>query len=273
MEPGLRRLRHRARAPPSSPTRSSSRCGKRFGAGVTDVVLVVPGGYRTEQLGLLLGLAQECGMPVRALVDAAAAASVRPYPKRQLVYVDASLYRVSVTLLEQNGEAQVRAEHALAQGLAGARRCVRAPRRGSFRACDAFRSVRSRRDRAGAVRPLAGVARGAAREERVELSLKHRNEEFRVTAERDAVLGVRAGVLSRRRPAHRAAPRAGQAARRAAVRSRCGAAGVRRRALAARRLADRALCRRATPRAACCSRPSITASAGRREAAEARAVA
>ena len=67
---------------------------QRFGAGVTAVVLVVPGGYRTEQLGLLLGLAQECGMPVRALVDAAAAASVRPYPKRQLVYVDASLYRV-----------------------------------------------------------------------------------------------------------------------------------------------------------------------------------
>jgi len=52
---------------------------------VTAVVLVVPGGYRTEQLGLLLGLAQECGMPVRALVDAAAAASVRPYPKRQLI--------------------------------------------------------------------------------------------------------------------------------------------------------------------------------------------
>src|SRR5687767_5376996 len=54
---------------------------QRAEAGATAVVLVVPGGYRTEQLGLLLGLAQECGMPVRALVDAAAAASVRPYPK------------------------------------------------------------------------------------------------------------------------------------------------------------------------------------------------
>ena len=138
---------------------------QRFGAGVTAVVLVVPGGYRTEQLGLLLGLAQECGMPVRALVDAAAAASVRPYPKRQLVYVDASLYRVSVSLLAQNGEVQVRAEHALAQGLVRRRRCVRAPHRGSFRARDALRSVHARRGGAGAVRPLArrGSRRCSAR--------------------------------------------------------------------------------------------------------------
>ena len=92
---------------------------QRFGSGATAAVLVVPGGYRTEQLGLLLGLAQECNMPVRALVDAAAAASVRPYPNRQLMYLDASLYRVSLSLIEQNGETQVRAEHALAQGLAG----------------------------------------------------------------------------------------------------------------------------------------------------------
>jgi len=86
---------------------------QRVGSGVTDVLLVVPGAYRADQLGLLLGLAQECGMPVRALVDTAAAASVRPYPGRQLVHVDASLYRVSVTLIEQNGEATVQAEHAL----------------------------------------------------------------------------------------------------------------------------------------------------------------
>ena len=92
---------------------------QRFGSGATAAVLVVPGGYRTEQLGLLLGLAQECNMPVRALVDAAAAASVRPYPNRQLMYLDASLSRVSLSLIEQNGEAQVRAEHSLAQGLAG----------------------------------------------------------------------------------------------------------------------------------------------------------
>src|SRR5690606_8064319 len=46
---------------------------KRTGSGAEDVVLVVPGGYGREQLGLLLGLAQECEIPVRALVDAAVA--------------------------------------------------------------------------------------------------------------------------------------------------------------------------------------------------------
>lgn len=68
-------------------------------------LLVVPSAYSGDQLGLLLGLARECGMPVRAMVDAAAAASVRPYPERQLVYVDAGLHGVTATPLEQGEEA------------------------------------------------------------------------------------------------------------------------------------------------------------------------
>ena len=167
---------------------------QRFGSGATDVVLVVPGGYRTEQLGLLLGLAQECGMPVRALVDAAAAASVRPYPKRQLMYLDASLYRVSLSLLEQNGEAQVRAEHALAQGLAGiadvfARRIgeqfVRATRLDPFAHAETEQALFD---------GLGQWLEALQRDERVEIALKYRNEEFRITAERDSVLGVAKGA-------------------------------------------------------------------------------
>jgi hypothetical protein len=166
---------------------------QRVGSGVTAVVLVVPAGYRTEQLGLLLGLAQECGMPVRALVDAAAAASVRPYPKRQLMYLDASLYRVSLSLLDQNGEAQTRAEHALAQGLAGiadsfARRIadqfVRATRLDPFAHAETEQALHDR---------LPEWLEALQSEERVELKLKYRNEEFRITAERDAVLGVAKG--------------------------------------------------------------------------------
>jgi hypothetical protein len=162
--------------------------------GPSDVVLVVPGAYRSEQLGLLLGLAQECGMPVRALVDAAAAASVRPYPKRQLVYVDASLHRVSLTLLDQNGEAQVRTEYALAQGLAGladlfARRVadhfVRATRFDPFAHAEAEQAVYDR---------LPEWLEALQREERAELSLKYRNEEFKITGERDPILGVAHGL-------------------------------------------------------------------------------
>jgi hypothetical protein len=163
---------------------------QRVGNGATAVVLVVPGGYRTEQLGLLLGLAQECGMPVRALVDAAAAASVRPYPNRQLMYLDASLYRVSLSLLDQNGEVQVRAEHALAQGLSSiadafARRIadhfVRATRLDPFAHAETEQALYDR---------LPEWLDALQREERVELALKYRNEEFRITAERDSVLGV-----------------------------------------------------------------------------------
>jgi hypothetical protein len=166
---------------------------KRFGAGVTDVVLVVPGAYRAEQLGLLLGLAQECGMPVRALVDAAAAASVRPYPGRQLVYVDASLYRVSVTQIKQNGEAAVQAEHALAQGVGGladtfARRFaelfVRATRFDPLSHAETEQLLYDR---------FPAWLEALQREERIELALSYRNEEFRVTAERDALVAVARG--------------------------------------------------------------------------------
>ena len=93
---------------------------QKAGQASTDVLLVVPAGYRSEQLGLLLGLAQECGMPVRALVDVAAAAGHRPYPDCQLMYLDAGLYRVTATVLEQGADVAVRAEHALLQsGLMG----------------------------------------------------------------------------------------------------------------------------------------------------------
>jgi hypothetical protein len=133
-------------------------------------------------------------MPVRALVDAAAAASVRPYPNRQLVYVDAGLYRVALSLLAQNGEVQVRAEHSLAQGLAGAadtfaRRIaehfVRATRFDPLAHAEAEQMLYDR---------LPGWLDALQKEPRVELSLKHRNEEFKISAERDAVLAVAQGM-------------------------------------------------------------------------------
>src|SRR5690606_34147481 len=94
---------------------------KRFESEADAVLFVVPGYYGREQLGLLLGMAEECGMRVRALVDAAAAASARPYPGRQLVYVDAGLHRVSVTPLSQAEVAVAEREQGIeATGLANA---------------------------------------------------------------------------------------------------------------------------------------------------------
>jgi hypothetical protein len=162
-------------------------------SGVTDVVLVVPGTYRTDQLGVLLGLAQECGMPVRALVDTAAAASVRPYPERQLMYLDAGLHRASVTLIEQDSEAQAGAEHTLNQGLAGiadafARRVadlfVRATRFNPFEHAETEQQLYDR---------LPQWLVQLQGDERVELELEYRSDKFRAAAERDAVFGVAHG--------------------------------------------------------------------------------
>jgi hypothetical protein len=77
------------------------RLWQETGEGATEVVVVVPGTFGGDALGILLGLAEDCRIPVAAIVDAAAAASVRPWPGRQLVHVDADLHTVFVTPLAQ----------------------------------------------------------------------------------------------------------------------------------------------------------------------------
>jgi hypothetical protein len=75
---------------------------QHVGDKVDHVVFVVPSTFKSESLGVLLGLAEECGIPTGAIVDAAAAASRHPYPDQQLVYVDADLHSVYVTKLDQS---------------------------------------------------------------------------------------------------------------------------------------------------------------------------
>lgn len=90
------------------------------GEGVDQVVFVVPSIFDSQALGILLGLAEECGIPAGAIVDAAVAASVRPWPSRQLVYVDADLHGVFVTPLEQGERVAASAPARLESlGLAG----------------------------------------------------------------------------------------------------------------------------------------------------------
>lgn len=92
---------------------------QRFGEAGAEAVLVVPSHYGARELGVLLGIAQECGIAVGAMVDAAVAAAARPYPGHQLLYADAGLYRVSAIPLEQGQEVTAGAEQALASaGLA-----------------------------------------------------------------------------------------------------------------------------------------------------------
>ena len=167
---------------------------QRHGRGATDVLLVVPGQYRTEQLGLLLGLAQECGMPVRAFVDAAAAASTRPYPECQLVYVDAGLHRVTATLVDQGAEASVRTEHALTQtGLATVLDAFAHRIGDAFVAATRFDPFHRAETEQALYDRLPEWLAVFQEQERAELTLVHGEQEFRVPVSREAVVGAAAG--------------------------------------------------------------------------------
>jgi hypothetical protein len=67
------------------------------------VLLAVPAGYSREQLGLLLGVINETGVPVAGLVDAAlAACSLEAAPARVL-HLDLELHQALLTVLEYSG--------------------------------------------------------------------------------------------------------------------------------------------------------------------------
>jgi hypothetical protein len=67
------------------------------------VLLAIPAGYSREQLGLLLGIVNETGVPVAGLVDAAlAACSLEPSPPR-LLHLDLELHQAILTVLEYTG--------------------------------------------------------------------------------------------------------------------------------------------------------------------------
>ncbi len=167
---------------------------KRFGSGADDAVLVVPGHIRGEQLGLGLGLANECGIEVRAIVATAAAASVRPYPGHQLLYVDAGLYRVSATLIEQGSEAIVSSEqNVITTGLASltegfARRIaelfVRATRFDPLHRAETEQMLYDR---------LPGWLERLREQDRIEITLPQHGEEQKITLDRDALRAVAAG--------------------------------------------------------------------------------
>jgi hypothetical protein len=165
----------------------------RFGGAGTEVVFVVPGNYTREQLGLLLGLAQECGMPVRALVDAAVAASVQPYPGRQLLFLDAGLHRTSVTPIEQGEEAVALSEQGIDAGRADlvdslarwfAEVFVLATR------FDPFHHAETEQRLYDCLPDWLASLRSA---DSAEVALTHGGDEFRVTVAREQLLGVVAG--------------------------------------------------------------------------------
>jgi hypothetical protein len=71
------------------------------GPGEHEVILVVPGIYSPEQLALLLGITNECGIPVRGVVDTAVAASRYSSAGRRLLHLDVHLHRMVISEMEE----------------------------------------------------------------------------------------------------------------------------------------------------------------------------
>jgi hypothetical protein len=81
-----------------------------FGAGITQVAFAVPGYWSTEQLGLLLGIAQEAGMPLTGLVSLPVAATRREYPDYEVIHIETDLHATSLTRMSQEGAAAIAEE-------------------------------------------------------------------------------------------------------------------------------------------------------------------
>jgi len=69
-------------------------------AGAEGIVLAVPPGYSREQLGLLVGIANEAGVPVRGLVDLGLSACAAQASAPHLLHLDLQLHQAVVTVLE-----------------------------------------------------------------------------------------------------------------------------------------------------------------------------
>jgi hypothetical protein len=65
-----------------------------------ELLLAVAPGYTREQLGLLVGIANECGVVVRGLVDAGLAALATVAPSPCMLHLDLQLHQASATLVE-----------------------------------------------------------------------------------------------------------------------------------------------------------------------------
>lgn len=66
-----------------------------------EIVLVVPNFYDQQQLGLILGIAQELSMDVKGFVPMALAASPTACPGQMLMHLDIHLHRIEVIYLKQ----------------------------------------------------------------------------------------------------------------------------------------------------------------------------
>jgi len=67
-----------------------------------ELVIAVPGFLGRDQLGLILGIAEELSIPLKGIVALGIAAASKPCPERMLLHLDIHLHRFELTFLEQS---------------------------------------------------------------------------------------------------------------------------------------------------------------------------
>ena len=165
----------------------ASMCGNNTDG--TAVIFVVPAGWSVEQLGLLLGIAAELGLPVAGLVDAAVAASRRPCPGRALWHLVAGLQQTWVSRIEQtSGVAALGVRHGIEQfGIDSLERGAAAYVASRFIECSRFDPLHDARSEQQLFDQLEHWMAQAARQEVVALALDYGGHRHEATLEAAAL--------------------------------------------------------------------------------------
>ena len=67
----------------------------------SEIIIAVPGFYGRQQLGLILGMANELSIPVKGFLPLALAAAPGAHPGKMILHLDIHLHRLEVTCLKQ----------------------------------------------------------------------------------------------------------------------------------------------------------------------------
>jgi len=73
----------------------------------SEIIIAVPGFYGRQQLGLILGIANELSIPVKGFVPLALAAAPGAHPGKMILHLDIHLHRLEVTCLKQGQQLTV----------------------------------------------------------------------------------------------------------------------------------------------------------------------